>query len=420
MEQDLLVLLEDTLDNLSLNEQLFHQFITTLNLSINSVAATELHSLLTSPPVPTPELIHSVYDIYRVLIARYRHVFPSQKRRNQLSVPMLRDLHAWERHEEVAELDPGGEGLVHPDWARNLRNLARQMKHLRGGMLNFSAHSSVEGGEPKLFEWTYQRDTYKLNNYAYRRMQGSSLFTSHLHPSLLLGMRFMHFHNSQEQTYAFSADNEAPPYRNERVCHVFHWFLVHDLLGLAASDFALVIEYGGGTGDNAPVMTELGFRGAHVVLDLLPMLLAQRFFLRASGHAAVLLTPLTAQAMHQSFLQQPAPATPAPTPAAPVTLLVPPDVLAAGAGLLTSLLDSTSLPSSEALRQPQPHHQQLLSLLLGTWSLTESTLRARALFLQRVRGVAVVYVACNIANYDVNNVQYLAGLMTSALRGYGE
>ena len=58
----------------------------------------------------------------------------------------------------------------------------------------------------------------------------------------------------------------------------------------------LVVEFGGGYGDMAAMVREMGFRGTHVVYDLLPALLLQQYFLRTSNWPSYLLMPSD---MHQ-------------------------------------------------------------------------------------------------------------------------
>ena len=53
----------------------------------------------------------------------------------------------------------------------------------------------------------------------------------------------------------------------------------------------LVVEFGGGYGDMAAMVREMGFRGTHVVYDLLPALLLQQYFLRTSNWPSYLLMP---------------------------------------------------------------------------------------------------------------------------------
>ena len=53
----------------------------------------------------------------------------------------------------------------------------------------------------------------------------------------------------------------------------------------------VVVEFGGGYGDVAAMAREMGFRGTHVVYDLLPALLLQQYFHRTSNWPSYLLPP---------------------------------------------------------------------------------------------------------------------------------
>ena len=71
----------------------------------------------------------------------------------------------------------------------------------------------------------------------------------------------------------------------------------------------LVVEFGGGYGDVAAMAREMGFRGTHVVYDLLPALLLQQYFHRTSNWPSYLLMPSehqeqTDQQQEQGLLQE--------------------------------------------------------------------------------------------------------------------
>ena len=76
---------------------------------------------------------------------------------------------------------------------------------------------------------------------------------------------------------------------SEPLSHITHFELLRRSCGLSTARLGLVVEFGGGTGALGSVLRALGFRGVHVVLDLPPMLLLQRYWLRYAGEPAYLL-----------------------------------------------------------------------------------------------------------------------------------
>ena len=67
--------------------------------------------------------------------------------------------------------------------------------------------------------------------------------------------------------------------RTERVQHVYQYFVLQKATGALPKDFAQVVEFGGGTGDNAALLRELRCGGVHFIIDLPETLLFQQYFL---------------------------------------------------------------------------------------------------------------------------------------------
>jgi len=177
------------------------------------------------------------------------------------------------------------------------------------------------------------------------------------------------------------------------VCHVYAWFLLNEVLGVTPSSFSQVIEYGGGSGDLAAAHADMGFIGTHVVYDLMPMLLMQRFFLRYSGHTAFLMTEENKETLSSL-------ARGSTTRDAMTTLMVSPWFLA------THLL-------------PDRSPQGLAStLLLATYSLTEADMDSRARFLKSIERIGVLFISGNEDNFGNNNMEYIVGLSERELAGY--
>ena len=64
----------------------------------------------------------------------------------------------------------------------------------------------------------------------------------------------------------------------------------------------LLVEFGGGYGDVVAMAREMGFRGTHVVYDLLPALLLQQYFHHTSNWPSYLLVP--SEAVQQQGQEQ--------------------------------------------------------------------------------------------------------------------
>lgn len=135
----------------------------------------------------------------------------------------------------------------------------------------------------------------------------------------------------------------------------------------------------------------MGFRGTHVIYDMQPMLLMQRYFLRFSGHAVFLLTEENKETLH--------------------------DMARDSTTELTTLLVSPSLLSSHLL--PDRSEEALATtLLLATYSLTESDLESRSRFISQIHRIGVLFISGNEDHFGNNNMDYILGLTQSDLIDY--
>lgn len=77
-------------------------------------------------------------------------------------------------------------------------------------------------------------------------------------------------------------------FTHKRVQELTHIRVLRQVAGMVVSDLVRVVEFGGGTGETAAVFRDLGFNGRHIIIDLPPMLLFQRYWLRYAGFPAYL------------------------------------------------------------------------------------------------------------------------------------
>lgn len=75
----------------------------------------------------------------------------------------------------------------------------------------------------------------------------------------------------------------------ERVQHAQHLLVLQRSATTdVQTDLDQIVEFGGGTGDMAALVRDIGFNGMYVIYDMEPMTLLQLYWLRYSGHAALL------------------------------------------------------------------------------------------------------------------------------------
>lgn len=176
-----------------------------------------------------------------------------------------------------------------------------------------------------------------------------------------------------------------------RICHVYAWYLLNEVLGVTPSYFLQVIEYGGGSGDLAAAHSDMGFSGTHIVYDMFPMLLMQRYFLRFSGHSVFLLEDENKESLFSLARER---------KVGPMTLLVSP------AHLSTHLLPNRS------------EKGEALTLLLATYSLTESDLESRRRFMRKIQNIGVIFISGNEDNFGNNNMAFVLSLTQNELLEY--
>ena len=179
-------------------------------------------------------------------------------------------------------------------------------------------------------------------------------------------------------------------YRNERVEHVHHFYVIYHQLGLLPNNFTQIIEFGGGTGDNVPTLRNLNFTGLHLIYDLLPVLLLQQYFLRISGYPAYLDFNDTIKYDNSKLQRR--------------TLLKP-------VNRFSSLIDNLDF-SNES---------KATTLFMATFSLTETPLEYRAPFISKLLEYRpmVIYITMFNTFEDMNNLQWLNDILIPQMTEIG-
>jgi len=77
-------------------------------------------------------------------------------------------------------------------------------------------------------------------------------------------------------------------FRRKRIQELQHFRILRRAAGIDLRSLTHVVEFGGGVGETVAALSDLGFSGRHLVIDLPPMLLLQRYWLRYSGLPAYL------------------------------------------------------------------------------------------------------------------------------------
>lgn len=169
--------------------------------------------------------------------------------------------------------------------------------------------------------------------------------------------------------------------RASRMQQLFHL----RMLRKAVPSFSLdkikqVVEFGGGSGDLAATVRDLGFKGTYFIYDMPPMLLMQRYWLRYSGYPALLGEHLPANA---SAVQ--------------------------GELLLESSLEQHINAHLDPALAPG-------SLFVATWSLTEADVASREKIRPLIMNFGVILVAFWDKISGIDNSEYMRKYFAEKLR----
>jgi len=157
----------------------------------------------------------------------------------------------------------------------------------------------------------------------------------------------------------------APTTTAARITQLHHLAVLRDHTGRSIEDFDLVVEFGGGFGGMELLARERGFTGAYVIIDLPVMRSLQAFYLSLTR--PVLITE-DVRVLDTT---------------ATVTALIGLHQLAEVAPLLDGAENS---------------------LLMGTWSLSESPLPVRSQLYERLPSFSHVLIACQRSFSGIDNV----------------
>lgn len=102
---------------------------------------------------------------------------------------------------------------------------------------------------------------------------------------------------------------------------------------LSLQSFSAILDFGGGSTMQSQTTCRFGYNGAYIIYDLIPVSLAQHYFLRLAGFAAVRVPCLGELTADQPPPTMPVPPTEAPTTAPPGIITLVSDV-----GLIKQLL----------------------------------------------------------------------------------
>lgn len=151
---------------------------------------------------------------------------------------------------------------------------------------------------------------------------------------------------------------------------VLHWWNFYYSTGLLPANISILLEFGGGTGEQTSVLSSLNFTGVHLIYDYPQMLQHVRYWTRYSGIPSYFLgkeIPIAFAQQNMHLMQS-------------KVLLT--DGLSSDPPLLDQLLPSFHLESTDKS-----------SVFLGTWSLTEAGTDIRQKFLPIVLQFSHVLLA---------------------------
>lgn len=153
--------------------------------------------------------------------------------------------------------------------------------------------------------------------------------------------------------------------------------------GTHLRDIMQLVEFGGGGGELEPTMRDLGFTGVHIIYDLPPMLLMQRFWIR---HASL--------------------------PVYTVGVDVQPDALVPRlARGRTFQVSSVSRPAHLPLVLQRTGVALKDTVFWATWSFTEAGVAARNTIRPFIKGVGRVFIAFWDDFKGVDNNAYLVSMV---------
>ncbi|CAJ1356027.1 unnamed protein product [Effrenium voratum] len=165
-------------------------------------------------------------------------------------------------------------------------------------------------------------------------------------------------------------------FRRKRIQELQHFRILRRAAGINVQQLTHIVEFGGGAGETVAALRDLGFSGKHLVIDLPPMLLLQRYWLRFSGLPAYLAEDLPGR-WHTAPLRR--------------------------NGVL--LMDSTG--KHHTASRMMADADAATTLFLGFWSFTEASTSARERIWPLLARCGIMMLTFG-NNFDgIDNAQYL-------------
>ena len=215
-------------------------------------------------------------------------------------------------------------------------------------------------------------------------------------------------------TIARSPRDDVPRYmtfRHAQSVDASHFLVLREATGLEPRLLSRIVECGAGAGELAGVVRDLGFEGAHIIYDLPPMLMMQRYWHRYSGLPSYL---LGADLLHRHH--EPAGVGFRGAPLG--SHFGPPDDLLAGRVALVSSLDPLALPLALEHSRASTLTAEATdrnTLFVATWSFSEASLSAREAIRHRLKPFGRLLVAFWDSFDGIDNSRYLREWVASDL-----
>jgi len=232
-----------------------------------------VYELANSPAVEVSD-VENVQSLFRHF--RSLGMAPSPAFVKLIGKRLSRFAHLFEKHRDSVHHDPAMLDV----WRQSSDKLLQNEKN---NAEIFYRYRDREW-EPHLFTWADM--TIKEIGEFIPLLASDALFVDVWLPALVAGNRYG---GQLPRTVSLSlrtGNNQWELHeqvRAERVDHLYDYFVLFKCTGALAQNFKQVVEFGGGTGDNAALLRELRFVGTHFVFDLPEMLLLQQYFLSYSN-----------------------------------------------------------------------------------------------------------------------------------------
>jgi hypothetical protein len=249
--------------------------------------------------------------------------------------------------EDVSESIDQLDGTVTPEWQRFARRIAEL----------------IENDDPRRFrswdvvQWTASPTLLLSIRRDYARLRSQSDYRTFWRPALA------------EQAVGRPIPFPLAPFTSaNRIVLAHHLLVLREWAGQAPRDLDVIVEFGGGFGGLEALTRELGFNGTYAIVDLPELRALQRFYLTLAGSPVV-------------------------------------DEGSEPRGRKTVLLSLDRIDEIDARLQSEPD-----SLFVGTWSLSEAPLAARAPVIARLAACRHALIAYQESFGGIDNSNLFASI----------